>query len=80
MHTDFTLELLSQVTITFGARLREFQGKTCPAFLTHELERERAARVQRQDKNRKATAETNSNPQKNSSGRQLKVFSLKSYK
>jgi hypothetical protein len=94
MHTDSTLELLSQVTITLGASVREFQEKTCPAFLTHELERERAARVRRQEKTKKttaetssnpkkgkkATAETNSNPQKSSNGRQPKEFSLKTSK
>jgi hypothetical protein len=80
MHTDSTLDLLSQVTIALGARIREFQGKTCPAFSTHELERERAARVRRQDKKKKAMADTNSNTQKSSTGRQLKGFSLKTYK
>ena len=63
MHTDVTLELLSQVTISFGTRIRAFQEKTCAAFSTHELEREQAARVRRQDK-MKAAAETNSNAQK----------------
>lgn len=64
MHTDVTLELLSQVTISFGTRIRAFQEKTCAAFSTHELERERAARVRRQEKIKKAAAETNSNAQK----------------
>lgn len=80
MHTDSTLELLSQLTIALGARIREFQEKTCSAFLTHELERERAARVRRQDKKKKVTAANNSDPQKSSSGRQPKGFSLKTYK
>lgn len=64
MHTDVTLELLSQVTTSFGIRIRAFQQKTCAAFSTHELERERAARVRRQDKIKKAAAETHSNVQK----------------
>jgi hypothetical protein len=64
MHTDVTLELLSQVTISFGTRIRVFQEKTCAAFSTHELEREKAARVRRQDKIKKAAADTNSNAQK----------------
>ena len=58
MHTDVTLELLSQVTISFGTRIRAFREKTCAAFSTHELERERAARVRRQDKIKKAAVET----------------------
>jgi len=64
MHTDVTLELLSQVTISFGTKIRAFQEKTCAAFSTHELERERAARVRRQDKVKKAAAGTKSNAQK----------------
>jgi hypothetical protein len=94
MHTDVTLELLSQVTISFGTRIRAFQEKTCAAFSTHELERERAARLRRQDKVKKAAGGINSNaqkgkkaitktdsqPQKSSSGRQPKQFSLKTYK
>lgn len=94
MHTDVTLELLSQVTISFGTRIRAFQEKTCAAFSTHELEREQAARVRRQDKIKKATAETKSNaqkgtkattktnsqPRKTSSGRQPKQFNLNTYK
>jgi hypothetical protein len=94
MHTDVSLELLSQVTISFGTRIRAFQEKTCAAFSTHELEREQAARLRRQDKVKKAMAETKSNaqkgtkvttktnsqPQKSSSGRQPKQFNLKTYK
>ena len=64
MHTDVTLELLSQVTISFGARIRAFQEKTCAAFSTHELEREQAARLRCQDKVKKAAGGTNSNAQK----------------
>jgi hypothetical protein len=93
MHTDVTLELLSQVTIALGTRIREFQEKTCTAFLTHELERERAARMRRQEKKKaaaetnsnpqnrkKATAETSSKPQKSSNGKQPKQFNLNTYK
>jgi hypothetical protein len=94
MHTDVTLELLSQVTISLGTKIRAFQEKTCAAFSTYELERERAARVRRQDKIKKAavgtnsnaqkgtkaTTRTNSQPQKSSSGRQPKQFNLNSYK
>ena len=64
MHTDVTLELLSQVTISFGIKIRIFQEKTCAAFSTHKLEHEQAARVRRQDKVKKAAADANSNAQK----------------
>jgi len=50
MHMEATLELLSQATIAFGNVMCEFQAKTCSAFATHELERERAAQIRRQEK------------------------------
>lgn len=79
MHTDTTLECLSQVTIALGARFREFQEKTCSVFVTFELERERSARMRRQEK-KAATAETNSKAEKTSSAKQVKSFELKTYK
>ena len=63
MHTDVTLKLLSQVTISLGTRIRSFQEKTCAAFSTHELEREQSARLRRQAKVKKPSAGTNSNAQ-----------------
>ena len=50
--------------MSFGTRIRAFQEKTCAVFSTHELEREWAARVRRQENIKKAAAETNSNAQK----------------
>lgn len=50
MHTDATLQVLSQVTASLGDSLRDFEEKTCNAFETRELERERAARRRRQEK------------------------------
>ena len=64
MHTDVTLELLSQVTISFGNRIHAFQQKTCAVFSTHKLEREWAAWVWCQDRIKKAATENNSNVQK----------------
>jgi hypothetical protein len=92
MHTDVSLELLSQVTVSFGTRIRAFQEKTCAAFSTKELERELSARVRRQakkaaaetnlnaQKGKKAMTKTSSQPQKSSSGRQPKQFNLNTYK
>jgi hypothetical protein len=50
MHTDSTLDILSQATMSLGESLRDFQEKTCTMFQTRELERERAARQRRQEK------------------------------
>jgi hypothetical protein len=41
MHTDITLDILSQVTTSLGNTLRQFEDKTCTIFETRELERER---------------------------------------
>jgi hypothetical protein len=46
MHTDITLDILSQATTSLGNSFRDFQEKTCAMFQTRELERERAAREQ----------------------------------
>jgi len=79
MHTDPTLELLSQVTTALGNRMREFQKKTCAVFKTRELEREHAARMRRRERNM-AAAKTKPNSQTHSSARQPKEFNLKTYK
>jgi hypothetical protein len=50
MHTDPTLDILSQATMCLGKSVRDFQEKTCTMFQTRELERERAARQRRQEK------------------------------
>jgi hypothetical protein len=50
MHTEPTLDMLSQATTSLGSRFRDFQEKTCTMFQTRELERERAARQRRQGK------------------------------
>jgi hypothetical protein len=49
MHTDTTLHILSQVTVSLGNSLREFEEKTCTMFQTRELEREQTARNRRQE-------------------------------
>jgi hypothetical protein len=44
MHIDPTLDIFSQVTTSLGNSLRAFKDKTCVAFPTRELKRERDAR------------------------------------
>lgn len=53
MHSDATLEELDRVTLRLGEALRTFRDKTCPAFQTKELAREKAARTRRQAKKAK---------------------------
>lgn len=74
MHTDITLDILSHVTTSLGNSLRAFEGKTCAAFQTRELERERAARQHRQEKNGVKKASSTA------SGRKPKQLNLKTYK
>ena len=80
MHMEATLELLSQATIALSNGMHKFQAKTCSAFATHKLERERAAQIRRQEKKMATTGPANSDPQKRNSVRQTKEFSLKTYK
>lgn len=72
MHTNTTLDTLSHVTTSLGNSLRAFKGNTCAAFQTQELERERVARLRRQEKN---TVNKTS-----SSARKPKQLNLKTYK
>lgn len=50
MHTDQTLELLDDVTISLGQQFRFFVNIICPDFKTRELPREAAARARRSKK------------------------------
>jgi len=58
MHTDETLDLLDEITIKFGKRLRHFQKFTCAAFKTEELRWETERRQRRQSRNGDPTALT----------------------
>lgn len=44
MHTNETLQIMDDVTVTLGEELRAFTTHTCPAFQTRELRREAACR------------------------------------
>jgi len=47
MHHELSLQILKIVTTSLGDKLRTFSKKTCSAFVTYELEREREARIRR---------------------------------
>jgi hypothetical protein len=53
LHTDHTLKILDDITIHIGIQFRAFTDKTCPAFDTRELAREKRAREHRQQKKAK---------------------------
>ena len=50
MHTDPTLKILEEATISIGAAFRKFTDQTCPAFDTRELRREEDVRNRRAEK------------------------------
>jgi hypothetical protein len=75
MYTDTTLDILSKVTTSLGDKSRKFAAQTCSGFETYELERERAACLQRQQKNAEAKSETSGNHM-----RKPKPFNLKTHK
>lgn len=79
MHTDRTLDLLSQATVNLGEALRAFKDNTCSVFVTRELERERAARQRREMKLAKGGAGTGPTAS-NISARKIKTFNLDTYK
>ena len=72
IHTDPTLDILSNITTSLGISLCTFEKKTCAAFETQELEREWAAQQQCQEKSmacevsesKRPTAPNSSKPQK----------------
>lgn len=74
MHTDTTLDILADVTTSLGRSLRAFEGSTCSAFPTRELERERAARQRRQEPEKGQAKKTGN------STRKPKQLNLKTYK
>jgi hypothetical protein len=80
MHTDPTLDILSCVTTCLGNSLRTFEEKTCAAFETRELERERAARQRRQTSATNQASESRRPTAPNSNARKQKKLNLRTYK
>jgi hypothetical protein len=50
MHSDWTLEIMDQVTSTVGQQFRDFKATVCSAYATHELRQEVEARSRRSAK------------------------------
>ena len=73
MHTDHTLKIFNNTTVSLGAHFRAFVNNTCPNFVTHELQREVDARRRREVKKPDATASS-------STTRRHKTLNLTTYK
>jgi hypothetical protein len=82
MHIDPTVDTLSQVTTSFGNSLRAFKERTCEAFPTRELERERVARTRRQEKSVANTGQGSAGSKRKkpaSNTREPKQLNLRTY-
>jgi len=82
LHTDATLNLLSQYTAHLGKALRQFQRETCSHFTTKELPREEAARGRRQAKKnaQRGSATSAATSSRAISAAKLKSLNLFTYK
>lgn len=59
MHTDATLAIFDELTVTLGAEFRFFASQTCSAFETCELQREKDARERRKEQKSKKKSQSN---------------------
>lgn len=83
MHTDDTVESLTQSTKQLGQHLRKFRDKLCPKYATKELPREKEARARRAAAKSKwnQPPSTQSNPVPPPDGSVVsKLFNLATYK
>lgn len=76
MHTDNTLKILDDATTDIGTAFRTFKAKTCSAFHTRELKREKEARQRRQQKQSGGANES----AQSSSASLPKTFNIQIYK
>ena len=74
MHTDDTLDIFDEATRGIGAEFRAFKKKTCAAFSTTELDREREARL------RKGLKKGQTSKSSTSSERLSKTINIQTYK
>ncbi|KDQ29950.1 hypothetical protein PLEOSDRAFT_1074586 [Pleurotus ostreatus PC15] len=75
VHTDDTIRLLSNATMSLGVLLRKFTDKVCPGHETKDLPREVEARARRARK-----LADNSGNEVAASGSKLRQFNLTTYK
>ena len=79
LHTDSTIDVLRELTRTFGFKIRHFAKKISILYDTRELPREEAARVRRRAKKTSQTAR-NANTGLSANGPLRKMFNLLTYK
>ena len=73
LHTDHTLKIFEEVTVSLGEQFRSFVNTTCPDFDTRELQREVDARRRREIKQSDTTTSSTIT-------RRQKTLNLKTYK
>ena len=79
MHIDPTLDIMSEVTTSLGNSFRAFKEKTCSAYHTQELPREKEARERHHQKNKQADSAEKSG-KKGPKAREPKELKLNTYK
>jgi hypothetical protein len=76
MHSDLTLDIMDEVTVSLGKAFRHFNTNVCPAYPTKELRREANARSRRRTRNTVPNGKA-----KATDGKPLsKMFNLQTYK
>jgi hypothetical protein len=79
MHIDPTLDIMSEVTASLGNSFRAFKKKTCSAYHTQELPREKDAR-ERRDQKKKQADSAEENGKRGPKPREAKELKLNTYK
>lgn len=79
IHTDYTLDILDEVTTSLGEAFREFQAKVCSTFVARELPRETRARERKtQPKGTKGNGKTTKSNLSNIG--KVKAYNLHTFK
>ena len=76
MHTDLTLKILEEVTISLGDLFRQFDRTTCAAYKTLELPREFEARKRREGEGKNSAKSTS----EQGTTRRRRTFNMATYK
>ncbi len=79
-HTEFSIEVLEEVTTQLGKVLRDFRDKTCKSFEKKELNREVSARLRRTSRNASNVSVSKNMGTTATLDRQSKALNLNTYK
>ena len=80
LHTESTIQVLRDLTRTFGFLIRHFANKISPQYDTRELPREEAARIRRRAKKMAQGKQGPASAAPSTTGPLRKAFNLLTYK